>query len=163
MTGRAGGLRVAVRRALVGLRLRLGRADDGRAMLEFVFVGVLLLVPMIYLVLVVGRLQAAAYAVSAGAREGGRAFVTAPQESQAPGRAQVAASIPLSDYGFDGQGSMTFRCDGSPCLRPDGRIAVTETVSVALPWVPDFVAGWLPTSLPVSATHVVTAERFAGR
>ncbi|TQJ07204.1 pilus assembly protein [Lapillicoccus jejuensis] len=149
--------------ALLRLRVRLGRADSGRAILEFVVVGVLLLVPMVYLVLVVGRLQAASYAVSAAAREGGRAFVTAPQEMQAPGRAQVAASIPLGDFGFEGQGATTYRCDGSPCLRPEGRIAVTETVQVALPWVPDFLAGSLPTSVPVSATHVVTAERFAGR
>ena len=43
------------------IRLRAGRADQGRAIVEFVFLGVLMVVPLIYLVLILGRVQAAAY------------------------------------------------------------------------------------------------------
>ncbi len=50
-------------------RVRLSRRDRGRAVVEFVFLGVLLLVPLIYLVMVIGRIQAAAFAVSTAARE----------------------------------------------------------------------------------------------
>ena len=42
-------------------RLKAGRADDGRAIVEFVFLGVLMIVPLIYLVLILGRIQAAAF------------------------------------------------------------------------------------------------------
>ena len=60
-------------------RLRPDRrhsGEQGSAVVEFVTLGVLLLVPLIYLVLTVARIQAGAYAVSMAAREAGRAFVT---------------------------------------------------------------------------------------
>ena len=148
---------------LLRLRLRLGRADEGRAIVEFVFVGVLLLVPLVYLVMVVGQLQAASFAVSAASREAGRAFTTSPTDVQAGPRARVAAALPLADFGFDSGTDLQLQCDGSPCLRPEGRVTVTSTVTVVLPWVPDLLAGVLPTGIPVSATHVATADRFAGR
>ncbi|MDQ2757179.1 MAG: pilus assembly protein [Actinomycetota bacterium] len=148
---------------VVRLRLRLGAADDGRAIVEFIFVGVLLLVPLVYLVMVVGQLQAASFAVSAAAREAGRAFTTSTTEAQAAPRARAAAALPLADFGFDSGTDLQLQCDGSPCLRPEGRITVTSTVTVALPWVPDLLAGVLPTTIPVTATHVAAADRFAGR
>ncbi|MEO3938375.1 pilus assembly protein [Dermatophilaceae bacterium Soc4.6] len=147
----------------VRTRLRLGAADEGRAIVEFIFVGVLLLVPLVYLVMVVGQLQAASFAVSAASREAGRAYTTSPSQEQAEPRARAAAALPLADFGFDSGTDLQLVCDGSPCLRPEGRISVTSTVTVALPGVPDLLAGVLPVSIPVSATHVVTADRFAGR
>lgn len=147
----------------VRVRHRLGAADEGRAIVEFIFVGVLLMVPLVYLVMVVAQLQAASFAVSAASREAGRAFTTSPTEAQAGPRAGVAAALPLADFGFDSGTDLQLRCDGSPCLRPEGRITVTSTVTVVLPGVPDLLAGVVPTSIPVSATHVVTADRFAGR
>lgn len=56
------------------MRLRLTRRDEGRAIVEFIFVGVLLLVPLIYLVIAIARVQAAAFSVSTAAREAGRAL-----------------------------------------------------------------------------------------
>ena len=50
--------------------------EEGSAVVEFVALAVLLLIPIIYLILTVGRLQAASYAVSTAAREAARAYVT---------------------------------------------------------------------------------------
>lgn len=151
---------------------RLGRAVAGRlravfapgtergsAIVEFVFLAVLMGVPLFYLVVTLARVQAGAYAVTAAAREAGRAFVTAPRASGAEERASVAARIAFADQGFDG-GSVSVTCDRSPCLTPEGHVRVTADVGVPLPFVPDALDGVVPTSLPVSATHVEAVGRF---
>jgi len=130
---------------------------------EFIFVGVLLLVPLVYLVLTMGRLQSAAFAVSTASREAGRAFTTAQDDADAYRRARAAAAISFDDYGIDADASVALSCDGSPCLRPEGRVTAVATVTVRLPLVPDLLAGVAPAAIPVSATHVATVDRFAGR
>jgi len=89
-----------LRRLARRVRLRLSGRDEGRAIVEFVFLGVLLLVPLVYLVLVIARVQAAAFAVSTAAREAGRAFTTARHDADAYPRAQAAAGISFEDYGL---------------------------------------------------------------
>jgi hypothetical protein len=109
------------------------------------------------------RVQAAAFAVSTASREAGRAFTTAVDESGAYARAQAAARISFEDFDFGADGGVDLRCDGAPCLRPEGRVEVVATVNVRLPLVPDLLSGAIPTLLPVSATHVATVDRFRGR
>jgi Tfp pilus assembly protein PilX len=159
-------------RRLLTARLRarlgeVGRADAqaGSAIVEFVFLAVLLLVPLFYLVTVLARVQAGAYAVSAGSREAGRAFVTAQAPEQASSRALSAAGLAFADQGFDleRERSIKIGCDGAPCLRPEGRIRVTATVAVPLPLVPAFFSEIVPMQISVSATHVATVDRFGGQ
>jgi len=154
------------------LRARLTRiggsgpgAQGGSAIVEFVFLAVLMMVPLFYLVMVLARLQAGAYAVSAAAREAGRAYATAQTQGEAEPRATSAAGLAFADQGFDArEGHVRIvACDGSPCLRPAGRITITATVSVPMPLVPVFFSGIVPTQVPVTATHVVTVDRFGGR
>jgi len=132
-------------------------------MVEFVFLSVVLMVPIFYLVMMLARLQAGAYAVTGAAREAGRAYVTALDAAQAPGRAQAAAQVAFDDQGFSGNGSITLSCDGSPCLRRDGRVEVTAVVGVPLPFVPSAFAAVVPLTVPVSATHVASVDRFGSR
>ncbi|MEP6650333.1 MAG: pilus assembly protein [Lapillicoccus sp.] len=145
------------------LLLRLARRDSGRAIVEFLVVGLLLLVPVVYFIVTLSRVQAAAIAVSTASREAGRAFTTAATEDSAYARAQAAARLSFEDYDFGADGAVRVRCDGSPCLRPEGRVEAVATVNVRLPLVPDILSGALPTMLPVSATHVATVDRFRGR
>lgn len=132
-------------------------------MVEFVFLGVLVLVPLIYLVMVLARLQAGAYAASAAAREAGRAFVTASAPAAAAGRAEAAARIAFQDQGFgNGESRLAMACDGSPCLRPDGRIEMVATVTVPLPLVPAFARDVVPLEVPLTARHLAVVDRFRG-
>lgn len=148
----------------VGPRLRTGgvRDEKGAAVVEFIALAVLMLIPLIYLVMMMARLQAGSFAVSQAAREAGRAFVTAESGDDAAGRAQSAARIAFLDHSFDTKGSLSISCDGSPCLRPDGRVETTATVRVPLPLIPAFAREVIPTSVPVSATHLSTVDRFRG-
>ena len=151
---------LAVRRLL---RPCLRRGEGGTAVVEFIFLAVLLMVPLIYLVMLLARLQAGAYAASAGAREPGRAFVTATSEGAAPGRAEAAARIAFEDQGCrDGQAALSLTCDGSPCLRPEGRITMVSRVTVPLPLVPAFARGVVPLEVPMTASHVAVVDRFRG-
>lgn len=145
------------------VRRRVGRVDGGRAIIEFLAIGMLVLLPLMYLVITLARVQAAAFAVSAAAREAGRAYTTAATEGSADARARAAAALSFEDYDFGSGNTLAISCDGSPCLRPSGRVEIRAQVSVQLPLVPDFLAGAIPTSVPVSATHVATVDRFRGR
>jgi len=152
-----------LRRLVREVQRRLSRRDGGRAVVEFVFIGVLLLVPLIYLVIALARVQAAAFAVSTAAREAGRAFTTAQQDADAYPRAQAAAGVSFEDYGFGAEAGLVISCDGAPCLRPQGRVSAQATIDVRLPLVPDFLTAAVPTSVPVTATHVAAVDRFAAR
>ena len=69
--------------------------------MEFVFLAVLLMVPLFYLVMTVSRVQAGAYAASTAAREAGRAYVTAVGRTLGSrARAEAAARIAFEDQGF---------------------------------------------------------------
>ena len=166
-----GSLGSAVRRLTGRLQRRLRQlggsgsdagAQAGSAVVEFVFLAVLMLVPMFYLVMVLARLQAGAYAVSAASREAGRAYVTATVSDQATARAHSAAGLAFADQGFESEGSIEIGCDGTPCLRPEGRVQTTATLWVPMPLVPAFFAAIVPLQIPISATHIATVDRFGG-
>lgn len=142
------------------------RQDDaGSAVVEFCLLAVLLLVPIVYLVLSLGRIQAGAFAAQGAAREAGRAFVTAVDEGSARSRADAAAAIAFADQGFSGPSGVGIEvaCSPAPCLTPDQRVIVRSRVLVVLPGVPRLVDRFFPAHVEVTARHVATVDRFRGR
>src|SRR3954464_11281688 len=81
-------------------RMMTESRDQGSAVIEFVAIGVLLLVPLVYLVLAMGRVQAASFAADGSARAAARAFVTAADDDDARRRAAIAVQLGLRDQGF---------------------------------------------------------------
>src|SRR5690554_7592615 len=77
------------------------REENGPASLEFITVGMLLLLPLVYLVLVVAALQAGALAVEGAARQAARVFVQGDTERSATAQAERAIQFALADYGLD--------------------------------------------------------------
>ncbi len=152
-----------LRRCGSGLIQRRGGPERGSAVVEFVVLGLLLLVPLIYLVLMMARLQAGAYAVSMAGREAGRVFVTAPDETSALARADAAARIALADHRFGPEEStVQITCTEAPCLTPGGAVRVHVAVQVPLPLVPAFARGAIPLQVPVSADALATVDTFRG-
>jgi hypothetical protein len=137
--------------------------EAGRAILEFIFLGLLLLLPLTYLVLTAARLQAASFSASLAGREAGRAFVTATSDDDGYARARAAALLAFTDFSFEERAAVAVTCDGSPCLRPDGTITSTASIEVQLPLVPDFIAARVPASVTVTSTHVASVDRFVAR
>jgi hypothetical protein len=142
-------------------RPRATGPEAGSAVVEFVVLAVLLMIPLIYLVMALARVQAGAFAVSMAAREAGRAYVTADATDAAEPRARAAARLAFEDQGFaEQQTRLVLACDGDPCLRPDGRVRVTASVTVPLPLVPSFAREVVPLEVPLGASHVAVADRF---
>lgn len=140
-------------------------ADDGSAVVEFVTLGVLLLVPIVYLVLTLGRIQAAAFAAEGAAREAGRVFVTADDETSGTELVRAAVLLAARDQGFDDvdpDAAVTIECSASPCLTPESRVIVRVELVAVLPGVPAFVDAVIPTRVPVRAESVAVVDRFAG-
>lgn len=147
-------------------RLRRGGAlDDGSAVVEFVTLGVLLLVPLIYLVVCLGQVQAAAFAAEGAAREAARVVTATPDAALADGRARTAVALALRDQGFghvDAAAALSVACSADPCRTPRARVTTTVRVDVVLPGVPAFVDAVVPTRVPVSSQGLAVVDRFAG-
>jgi hypothetical protein len=141
------------------------RADAGSAVVEFITLGVLMLVPLVYLVVVLGRLQAGAFAVQAAAGSAARAYATAPQQSVGAARARDAVVLALGDQGFDvaPDAVTTVTCERDPCLQPQARVAVRVRLEVVLPGVPALLDRVVPVQVPVEAESVAVVDRFTSR
>ncbi|GAA3399122.1 hypothetical protein [Cryptosporangium minutisporangium] len=98
--------------------LRRPAGEGGAAIVEFVFVGVLLLVPLLYLVLALSEIQRNAFAVTQAAREAGRAYVTADDPSTAPARAGYAVRLALADQNLTGEVELRWGPVGAGCDGP---------------------------------------------
>lgn len=96
-------------------RLELRDGEAGSALIEFIGVGLLLLLPLMYLLLSVFSVQRAAFAVTQAAREAGRAYATAPSSSLAEERASYAAQLALQSQGVTSPVSVRYAPAGSGC------------------------------------------------
>ena len=142
------------------------KADDrGSASLEFLTAGLLLLVPLVYLVLTLGAIQSASLATEGAARQAARVFVQA--ESTAAGRAAAerALALALADHGVDARDvALSIRCSPRPaqCHTRRGWVTVETRVRVPLPLLPPVVEQRGPHSVPVEASATQQVSRFWG-
>lgn len=138
--------------------------EAGSALVEFLGTAVVLLIPLVYLVLTVAQVQAAAFAVEGAAREAARAVVTADSSAEGVTRAQAAVRIALDDQGLDDvdtADALALECSHDPCLTPGGTVGVQVRVRVPLPFVPGGLRDWIPVEVPVEASHVTSVDRYA--
>jgi hypothetical protein len=138
-------------------------ADDGSASLEFITAGILLLVPLVYLVSALSVLQGAAFAAEGAARQAARVFVRSETTEQGAAAAQQAAAIAFSDFGItDGVSPLEYSCNPNPdaCLTRSGHVTVTVRVAVPLPLLPAFLGDKKSVAVPFVATATQTVSRF---
>src|SRR3990170_2581413 len=120
------------------LRERTTR-DDGSASLEFITAGMILLLPLVYLVLAMASIQAGALATEGAARQAVRVFVQADDTTAAEAAAGRAVEFALADHGLDAVASdvqISCRPEPGDCLTRLGSVTVSVRVSVTLPLVP---------------------------
>lgn len=150
--------------APVAARLRRdGRPGDaGSAIVEFLGLALLLLVPIVYVVLTLARLEAAVYAAQGGAREAARVITRAEDDAAGLARAGAAVELAFADQGFDVDAADALHvvCDQAPCVTPGGRVVVEVRVDVPLPGVPDAVRGSVPAQVPVVGRFVAVVDEF---
>ena len=150
-------------------RLRLLRdadADDtGSAVIEFVFVAIVIMVPLMYLIAAVATVQRAQLAVSQAARDAGRAFATSDTAAQAGPRVEAAVRLALADQGLPDDATVRFVASGSGCgarsvtpvLRAGAEFAVCVSRRTDVPGVPSVLSG---RGIRTTAEYVIHVDDF---
>lgn len=139
--------------------------DEGSASLEFIFAGLLLLVPVVYLVLALGSIQGQTLGAESGARHIARAIATSEGHKDAAARADRILASVVEQYGLSaGEVSVSVECRNgvSPCPQAGATVVVSVSTRVALPLAPPVFGLDRLASVPVEATAVQKVSRFWG-
>lgn len=138
------------------------RDESGSALVEFVWLGVILLIPVVWILLAVFEVQRGAFAVTAAARAAGRAYVLAPDDARGAERARAAARHVLDDQGADDMPlELRVRCTTGPGRCHEGTAVVTVTVTsgVQIAFLPEILRSG-PTDFELVAEHRVPVGTF---
>jgi hypothetical protein len=136
--------------------------EQGSALVELSWLGILLLVPLLWIVVSVFDVQRGAFGVSGAARAAGRAYALAPDDAEGERRAEAAARQALEDQGVHGVPvSVTVTCTPYPHDCHSGTSVITVRVAsrVDLPLLPSFLGGNAP-GFALDATHTVPIGQF---
>ena len=142
--------------------VRRPRAQAGSALVELTWLGILLLLPMLWIVLSVFSVQRGALGVTGAARAAGRAYALAPDDRAGLARADQAAQQALDDQGVDGRGvQVTVTCRPYPgdCHAGTSVVTVRVATHVELPLLPSVLGGGAPT-FALSASHTVPIGQY---
>ncbi len=138
------------------------RDEHGSMLVEVTWLGILLLVPVVYMLLTVFEAQNGAYAVSGAARAATRAYSLAPEDGAGQARGRAAAAQVFADHGIAGNQRVDFRCiPEGHCQEPGTRVTAIVTYTVPLPWVPDFLSTGR-TGINLESEHTVPIGQYAG-
>lgn len=136
--------------------------------MEVIGLGFVLLLPLLYVLVTVFAVQRGAFAVSAAAREAGRAFATAPSTAAGLERAQQAAALVLDDQTGAGAPLVTFTAPGAGCgaggvaprLSPGSAYTVCVRHTVALPFADRGMLRRLSGGVTVTGRYGLVVDRF---
>ncbi|MGZ0213205.1 MAG: 1-hydroxy-2-methyl-2-(E)-butenyl 4-diphosphate synthase [Actinomycetales bacterium] len=140
-------------------------SEQGSASLEFITVGMVMLIPLVYLVLTMSAIQAGALAAEGAARQAARVFVQSENLEAAHAAASRAVEFALDNHGVDAAGAdVTITCapDPNDCLARRGYVTVRVGVSVPLPLAPPVLSGSFPLEVPLDASATQQVSQFAG-
>lgn len=158
---RVGRLRIRIARLL----RRSFSEDEGSASVEFIVGGLLLLVPIVYLVVTLGLVQSASLGVEAAARHAARAISLSADAEDADRRAALILRDVAAEYGIDpSRLSVAVGCTDAagPCPAAGSTFTVTVQATVALPLVPPVLGLEQVAAVPVQAVSVQKASRLWG-
>jgi Flp pilus assembly protein TadG len=138
------------------------RDDRGSALVEFSWLAIILIVPLIWLVISVFEVQQGAFATSAAARAAGRAYALAPDDATGEARAEAVVRQVLADQGTPGQQAdvtVSCRAPGDDCHVGTSVITVRVDSGVELPFFPT-ILGKGAAVFSLDATHTVPIGQY---
>jgi len=135
--------------------------EAGSAALEFILVGLLLLVPLVYLVVSLGLIQGQSLGAEAAARHVARAVSTAVDAEDARARADAVIAAVSDEYGLD-HVDLSIECTpaGATCPRAGATLHVSVRTVVALPLVPPVLDLDRIAAIPIEAAAAHKVSRF---
>ena len=111
--------------------------EQGSAVVEFTFLALLLMVPMVYFIITVSQIQGGSFAVVGAADQAAKVYVAQPDNASALRAAEQAALVALADYGHPASNAqITTSCDPSDCQAAGTAVTVRVSLRVPLPFVP---------------------------
>jgi hypothetical protein len=132
--------------------------EDGSAVVEFIFLAVLLMMPLAYLVLTLGQLQGGAYAVVGAADQAAKVYVSQQDPAAAQQAAEQSVVMAVQDLGFSADNvKLVISCDGG-CLTPGSTVSARVSLTVPLP-----VVSAVPGVNLTAATLNASASQVVGR
>ena len=133
--------------------------EQGSAVVEFTFLALILMVPLVYFVITVGQIQGGSFAVVGAADQAAKVYVAQPDAASARAAAEQAVAIALADFGHGpGQANLAIACDPADCQAAGTAVTTTVNLSVPLPFIP------FADSFRLSATEVeASATQLVGR
>lgn len=140
---------------MIVLRRSRRRDERGSALVEFTWLALLVMIPLVYVVIALLTVQRHAFGATEAARAAGRAYVLAPDVATARERALDAASIALGDQHVRLEpDDVEIICRPTPqsCLRPGSSVEVRIHLRVGLPYVPT-IYGDPPAAISIDASH----------
>jgi Flp pilus assembly protein TadG len=138
------------------------RDDRGSALVELSWLGILLILPMLWIVMSVFEVQRGAFGISAAARAAARAYALAPDDSTGLARARAAARVALDDQGLrDVKPVVDVSCTPYPgdCHQAASVITISVHSRVVLPLMPTALGGDRP-SFALDASQTVPIGQF---
>jgi hypothetical protein len=139
--------------------------ETGSAALEFIVAGLLLLVPLVYLVLVLGAVQEQTLGAEAAARHTARVIGQAPDAAAAAARGDAVLAGAVREYGMDAGAvdvGITCRPAAAECPAAGATVIVTVRTAVALPFVPPVFGLDELAAIPVEAQAAQKVSRLWG-
>ncbi|HET7530510.1 MAG TPA: hypothetical protein VFJ98_06085 [Mycobacteriales bacterium] len=137
--------------------------DDGSAIVEFVWLAILLMVPLIYVVLTAVTVQRTAFSQTTAAREAARAYATAGSDAEGERRAELAVAIAMRDQGVAWEPHGRVISCGACTFTPGSSFTVDLSSVVRLPLVPEWLCDdRCLAGITVSAHHQGRIDCFAG-
>ena len=136
--------------------------ERGSALVELSWLGILLILPLLWIVMSVFEVQRGAFGVSAAARAAARAYALAPDDAAGVVRARQAARVALDDQGVHGvTPDVRVTCSPYPdnCHQGTSVITVSVHSRVVLPLMPSALGGNRP-SFALDATQTVPIGQF---
>ncbi|MFW0180179.1 hypothetical protein ACN082_08995 [Rothia sp. CCM 9417] len=109
--------------------------EAGNALIEFIMLGALLMVPTVYFLLSVFAMQSAAFAASNASAQALQVIQQLPPDQRSQGTASSVAVMAASDFGLDGNHITTRLGCENTCAQGE-RVTVDVTVQVDLPLIP---------------------------
>ena len=138
------------------------RDQRGSALVELSWLGILLVLPVLWIVMSVFQVQRGAFGVSSAARAAARAYALAPDDTSGLVRARRAARLALDDQGVHGvTPAVRVTCTPYPgdCHQGTSVITVSVHSRVVLPLMPSALGSSRP-SFALDATQTVPIGQF---
>ena len=133
--------------------------EHGSAVVEFTFLALLLMVPVVYFVITLGQLQGGSFAVAGAADQAAKVFVAQADAGAGRAAAEQAVQLALADYGQPaGNATLETACSSPDCTAAGSAVTVTVRLTVPLPFVP------FGEALRLDAGHLsATSTQIVGR